>query len=247
VAGTDATLVMTGSGTVGGIATWRVSESATPVDISDLSGGVGAVPLTAKANDDSKFIIRNNATFTHESLGDIEGVVENVNVSSPQVSFTIAPTLSLLNVERVSPPTGSQPLSEIFATYVALVTDAITVDYQATTDPTRLYGGWSSNVWTAIKELCAANRVEAVPSGTTLVVRDLGSTEFTIDDSQTVDISLSTDATGRAIDIVYQNYTLVSSTSLVYNYSQNPSVETNATGWAATKGTYGTITSGRVT
>lgn len=247
MAGSDVTLAMTGSGSVGNVSTWRVSESATPVDISNLAGGVGGIPITAKSNDDSKFIVHNDATFSHEALGDIIGIVEGVTVSGIATSFNVTPLLGLLNVERTSPPTGSQPLSEIFETYVALVTNLITVDYQATSDPTRLYGGWQGNVWTHLKELCAANRVEAVPSGSTLIVRNWGASEFVIDDNQGVDISLSTEAAGRSIDIVYQNYTLVSSTSLVYNYSQNPSLETNATDWAATKGTYGTITSGRVT
>lgn len=239
-------LTTTGSGSVGDIQTgWSVTENSTSVNPTDSGGGTGSVSLSAKANKTSRFVIDNNAQFTHE-LGTISGTVGNISVTSIGVGMSIAPIVSLLSVDRTMPPTGNQPLSEIIAGYVGAVTEQLTVNYQATNNPSRVYIGWTGDVWYHINQLCAINKVEIVISGSSLIVRDLGVTALDLTDSKNVTTALSTQGTGLNVNVVNHNAKLVPSLGgNRYNFSVNPSVETNATNWDAIA-PLATITKGRV-
>lgn len=243
-------LAMTGSGSVGDILQgWTVTEGATPTNATDIGGGTGSVSMSARSKDSSVFVVDNDATITHKKLGAIQGIVGNITDGGSVSGMTIAPTISLLSAERNMPPTGNQPLSTTISSYVAAVTDQLNVSYQATSDPNRVYGGWSGDVWSKLSELCAINKIEIAVSGNTLIVRDIGSTTLSINDSNSVSRTFSTQATGRSIDITCQNTTLVSTLGTAkYNYSQNPSVETNITGWTASNiSGFGSFTAARST
>jgi len=244
--GVNAKLSMTGSGSIGDISDWSVNESASPINITDNSAGTGKINIEAKRKSDTKFIINNNATLVTD-FGSISGVVSSVDFEyNTHASISIDSPLSVLNVERNSPPTGLVTLEETIKLYIALVTGDFTVTYSATNNPSGVYGAWTGNVWEKIKQLCAANGVEIYLVGAVVTVRDVGSVILSLPDNIKVSREISTDASGKVINIIYQNYELVTP-GINYNYSQNPSVETNATNWSATKGTYGTITSGRAT
>ena len=241
---------MTGSGTLGAVQTgWSISESASSVNITEQTGGTGSASFSAVKTPTSKFVIDNLITLDVDELGSLGGIIGDTSIMGDSVSVTVAPTLSLLNAERSAPPTGEQALSAIFASYVALVTDQITVDYQATSDPLRIYPGWSGSVWNFLQQLCAFNRVEMAASGDLLVVRDVGSIEYALGAKVTPTFSASVASTGRSIDVVVQNTALVASLpGPKYNYSENPSVETNATGWSTTNTSgYGASSSARNT
>lgn len=230
------TIAMTGSGSIGDIGVgWSVTEEATPVSPTDSSGGTGALDVGAHQNSDSRFVIDNNLTMTHPTLGDFSGLITDVGLDGSAVSFSAATYLSLLTVERTMATTGSQLLSQIIAGYVSAVTSQITVSYLATSDPLRTYPGWSGNVWLYLKALAVANRVELAISDNVLIVRDIGSTVYTITDSTPPRIRQNNNATGRSFDMVVVNPTLIPTlgTSL-YNYSQNPSLVTLVTGWSST-------------
>jgi len=241
---------MTGSGTLGAVQTgWSISESATSVDITEQTGGTGSASFSAVKTPTSKFVIDNLVTLGAEALGTLNGIIGDTSITGDSVSVTVAPVLSLLNAERTAPPTGEQNLSDIFESYVALVTDQITVDYQATSDPLRIYPGWAGSVWNFLQQLCAFNRVEMAASGSSLVVRDVGSVEYALGAKVTPTFAASVASTGRSIDVVVQNTALVASLpGSKYNYSENPSVETNSTGWSTTNTSgFGTSSSARNT
>lgn len=230
---TELKITTTGSGTFGDVVPgWSVTEAATTVNPNISSDGTGLIVASTKAHDDSDFLVDNNAVATHDDLGTIEGLLGDVTVGNT-VGLNIQPLLSLLNVERNMPPTGEQPLSEIFAAYVAAVTPQLSVSYQASSDPLRIYPGWSGSVWFHLNQLCAINKVEIASTGSTIVVRDIGSVTKTVDEKQGISRTFSTAATGRNVEVVCQNTVLIGSLpGSKYNYSANPSLETNTTGWS---------------
>jgi hypothetical protein len=237
---------MTGSGEIGDIATgWSIEEDATPVNPTDSSAGTGVISLNAKSTPTSKFIIDNQITVTHDDLGDIDGVITNSSVQGVGVSFSVSTLLSLLVVTKVAPPIGPLNLSTIIQSYVALCSDQITVVYEASNDPIRIYGGWSGEVWYYLKQLAAINQIQFSFSDSNLIVTDLGSTIYELDDSTAVTFSTDRASTGRSINIVNQNTELATPT-VITNYITNPSLETNATGWFFTTITYGAATVGRI-
>lgn len=228
------TIDMTGSGEVGDIKPgWSIQEDATPVNPVDASAGTGVVSMFAKSTPTSKFIIDNQITVTHDKLGEFDGVITNATVEGASVEFNVSPLMSLLVATKTAPPIGPLPLSQIIQSYVALCTDQVTVDYQALDDPVQLYGGWQGEVWYYLKQLAACNKVEFSFSEAILTVRDVGSSTYVLDDATPVRFVTDRASTGRSINIVCQNVQLATP-SIITNYSQNPSLETNATGWSIT-------------
>lgn len=239
------TIDMTGSGEVGDIKPgWSIQEDATPVNPVDATAGTGVVSMSAKSTPTSKFIIDNQITVTHDVLGDFDGVITDATVEGASVQFNVSPLLSLLVTPKTALPVGPLPLSQIIQGYVALCTDQVTVDYQALSDPVRIYGGWAGEVWYYLKQLAACNQVQFSFSGSILTVSDIGSTTYLLNDSTPVRFVTSRASTGRSIDMVCQN-TVLASPLIITNYSQNPSLETNATNWSSSVGG-GTATVGRI-
>lgn len=247
----SATVLINGNGNVNDPGSaWTVEEDATPIAVDDTFGGVGQITLTGgqfngdPTRQDTRFIASKSATFTHDSvdeangqtaLGSIQGTVTGLQTKGQGASFGIVPLLGLLSGVTVNAlPTGQQNLSAIFAVYVALATPQITVNFTASSDPLRVYGAWSGDLWTMLKQLASVNRVELALIGAQLTVRDLGSTILALDDEQACALNIPALPTCQQFQMTIQNTTAVSSgSSTVINYSQNPSLETNTTGWSA--------------
>lgn len=97
-------LEMTGSGSVGEIGTgWTVNESSTPAISGNRASSVGGVALTAKKNEDTAFIINNESTFTHDTLGSVGGVIKGVNLSGISASFSQTSDLAIFDGEEELP------------------------------------------------------------------------------------------------------------------------------------------------
>jgi hypothetical protein len=258
--------IVSGKGQVGEVISWRATEGVSPTDIGSSVGTFGTSSLTAKTGDETRFITDNTMRVTHSELGgSITGIVGDVSIDSTLVqyqttsgtgvrnemsgvvSFGVAPPASLLSVDRTLTPVNGQALSTIFQDYVNSVTETLSVTYTATLDPTRTYRGWEGNVWQMLLALCAANNVEMVVSGATLTIRDIGGSIFQIEDNESVKLDLTNNVQGRSIKIRYYNYGSVSSGQTSTNFSQNPSLETNAVGWSTTVPGFGSVTAGRVT
>jgi len=239
-------IAMTGSGTVGDIASWSINEFTTPTGAGNSSGGIDNARISTGARSSSKFIIDNEVTFSHEDLGEFYGTIDQVEPYGIDAGFDLVSFLRLVNVNVTAQATGSMLLSQVFSSYVSLATSSVPVAYEAASDPTVVYGGWTGNLWDALRVLAAVNRLEIAVVETQMVVRDIGTTEFSIEDSEVVELRETTDATGLNIEIVNQNTELVTVIgSTKYNYSENPSLEANATDWAgAVVGV--TATQGRV-
>jgi hypothetical protein len=97
---------MTGSGTIGDIVPgWNVSEYATPSSVNNYAGGVGAVNFSAKANNDSLFVLNNKITSTNDAASDsISGYVNSVSQTGMGVSISHGNKFSAYDAERNIPP-----------------------------------------------------------------------------------------------------------------------------------------------
>jgi len=238
-------VITDGTGEIGDVVSgWSVNSATTPANPNVIPETTGSVSFTATIKPDTVFIVDDEVSFVHEFLGTVQGFVGDITITDNSVSGFINKKLALLDVERNMPPTSELPLSEIIQAYVEEVTDQVTVSYIATTDPYAAFPGWSGSVWQRINELCALYSLEVSVSSGTLIIRDMGTQQFTIPDQSNVSRTINTRSAGLFIDVVYQQSELVSSDSTYkWNYSQNPSVETNSTNWATTNGAYGTINS----
>lgn len=101
-------------------------------------------------------------------------------------------------------------LSDAFTYLIGLATDQLTLDYQATDDPVVTLVPFSGNVWDHIKQLCAAYGVEAALVGTTVQVRDLGTSALDITNlvAGSASLTLTSRDTGKAVE--FRNYNAVS-------------------------------------
>lgn len=106
------TKVTVGKGSFGQINTWSVQEEATPHVPGDLSGGLGAVSVTAARTPESIFLSQKQITSIDRNenrtvrLGTISGVITTAREQGAKVSFSHTTPLSALNVDRQAPPVG---------------------------------------------------------------------------------------------------------------------------------------------
>lgn len=245
---------------LGDIVSWSITEPTTPHNPHTHNGSTGTASVTAKATTDTFWTISEDATITVDGLeGSFEGTIDSTRIQpfnehgdpSGATTFSVASVLNLLNAERTLPPVLNTPLSDVVTQYVAAVTPNLTVNWLATTNPTRTYGAWSGNVWTILKTLCAANKLEIALNGGMMIVRDLGAQTVRFDDPthpgfDVENVSLSvTPGTGQFIEITYQDSTPINNEAS-YNYVSNPSVEVDATGFGVRTLSNGAIQGSRV-
>lgn len=242
------------------IVAWSITEPSSPHNVHRSTGSTGTASVTTKATSDSFWTISEDATITVDGLqGSFEGTIDSTRIQpfnehgdpSGATTFSVASVLNLLNAERTLPPVLNTPLSDVVTQYVAAVTPDLTVNWLATTNPTRTYGAWSGNVWTILKTLCAANKLEIALNGGVMIVRDLGAQTVRFDDPthpgfDVENVSLSvTPGSGQFIEITYQDSTPINNEAS-YNYVSNPSVEVDATGFGVRTLSFGAIEGSRV-
>lgn len=155
---------------------WRINETASPIDPASDGDGVGTISVTAVRNDNTPEVLLRPATLSHDTLGAITGTIDGADEGRVAVGLSIVPLGALLNAERTLPPVIGATLRSVFEQYVASVTNRITVNWLASSNPTRTYPGWTGNVLYMLNRLANANKVEIAHSGSLLTVRDFGST-----------------------------------------------------------------------
>jgi len=194
---------------------WSVDEQITPNSIAGSNASTGSVSFAAQATPLSSFVVDNEASFAHEGVGSLTGVVDGATIDSLRVSATQGTMLTKLNADLpdnapIMGATGS--LSTMFSAPILALLPTATVLYQSATNPTVTYPVWVGNVWDHLNQLCSATGREIAAVGNTIVIRDVGAIvrEFPhFDATSKPKISVGTQASGRAIEIVYQNATQV--------------------------------------
>lgn len=252
---------------------WELTNTVSPSAAGLSSEGYGQLSATAQPGVDDEFVIDRDVTVTFSkdepdvdtneplSFGSVEGWVSGYSTYglvqddlTPETrgpaSITITPNLAILNVDRDAPAVVNVSLSEVFQTYVGLVTSSLPVAYEATENPVVSVPGWTGNVWEYISNLAAIKGVELSYTGNGLVVRDIQvealEQEFMGDPSY----QFNAGSSGRYVEVAYQDQTVITSIEAnLTNFSQNPKLGVNSTGWSgsASGGSSGSVTVGRIT
>lgn len=230
---------------------WRITETTSPIDPASDGDGVGIISLSALRTNQSSEILLRSGELAHDRLGTISGTIDNADEGRNVVSFDLVPLGALLNAERTVPPVIGQTLQSIVEGYVASITDRITVQWDASENPTRTYPGWTANVLYMLNRLAAVNRVELVHSNGLLIVRDLGSTVLDLSDVEGLIVRRSTRQAARKTRVTRTAAVGISAVPQVRktNYTSDPGAEP---GWYSLPGQWfagagvggGSITSG---
>lgn len=121
-------------------------------------------------------------------------------------------------------------LSDAIRSYIDLIDNTITIQYDATTNPNVIFPGWSGNVWKFLSDLCAAYAIEIVRDGLGILVRDIGAREIEIEDvvSGSASMNMTATATGRSVNIV--NYNVSAGSGIVYDAAADANGRTLSVG-----------------
>lgn len=99
-----ASLTLTGSGSVGILGEWSVSQQCTPIAPGDTTGSVGAGKFPAAATSTSVFAIDNDAVLTDPTAGTFRGNVIASPVQGKSVHLDVAGKLNFLVADRTVDP-----------------------------------------------------------------------------------------------------------------------------------------------
>lgn len=240
--------IVEGTGDLGDVvAGWSVNEATTPANPSVAPANLGSISFSAKSRGDSAFLVADRVRLTHEELGEQSGLVGDITVSDYSVDGTVLGYASLLDVDRVVPPLSSGTLSNALTQYISYVTDDIELDYQGDDDPIVVFPGWEGNVWQHLNQLCALYNLRINMQENVMVVSDTVTEFFDITDHSNETRNISNQSSGMFIDVAYnQPVDVLATTDTIWNYSQNPSLESDTIDWDAAAG-LGAIESGRTT
>lgn len=161
---------------VDGVPEWNasdltVTEDSTPLDPSDMFGGVGAISFTVPAGAASKELLNEPVEITDSVHGSASGVVKALNGDRHSVRVDALTRDSALVADRTAlPHVGT--LESLLLYYFGLcdITTGIVID--PTIGATEVVApGWYGNVRDQLKKLGAAYQFETVPVGDDIVVR----------------------------------------------------------------------------
>lgn len=237
--------------TLGDISGWSVGETTNPPTIGLPNPGTGGVSGSAAYGSESELAIEKDATFTATPFpgAEIVGTIESATVigsagMDASVDWSMGSYFGGLSVDRVAPPILNQTLGSILQTYIGLVySNPIPVQSSRVPLPgfdSDIYSfpGWSGNVWAHICDLLARVGAEIVywsdTSGQPAIeVRPLSSMTLDLDDKTPPVIRYESGSPGHQVDVVYQNQRVITSVLPdLDNLSENPSLESNSTGWS---------------
>lgn len=207
---------------IAGVPEWNakeysVTEDSTPVDAADTSGGYGQFTFGIPERIDAKRLRGKIVDLEDAGQGTTQGIIRGLNGTAAGPSVTADSRLGALAVERtVGPFTGA--IGDYFTHVLSLcgITTGIVVD-----DSIALYSvtfpGWTGDVWTHLKEMCAARRVEISLVSDNIVLRGLRDRVAENHRDSQVDWALDESQMARSVEI--------------YNYST--SWNTNYPAWPA--------------
>lgn len=152
---------------------YSVTEDATPIDPSDLGGGVGQFTLDLPETTDVKLARNKAITLSDGAQGTTVGTARGLGGNGVVATLTVDSRMARLNVTRTAQP-YSGTLSGAFTYYLGLVgvTTGIVVDTTIATRPVT-FPGWQAVVWDQVKKLMAAVGVETSLVADNIVLRPL--------------------------------------------------------------------------
>lgn len=226
-----------GSGKIepGSILEFSYSESATPLEPSDTSGGASQVTFSAlelpelKRNGrfvNSRLLINNDVIIEDSLNGTIPATVTKVTSQAGVVSVTADSYLSKMNNTVSAPPVHGTMLDAV-NTYcgLAFIEPSFVGTLENDMDQVNVnIPAWTGNLWEKLKAFCASKTVnnkpiEVIYTGDGVTFKYALSSEIKIDDKSS-DYSISIDSfdAARNIEIV-RTFTEYGQNKVIYEMS----------------------------
>jgi len=215
------------------IKTYSVQEDATPTDPNSSAGGVGQITFGVNENTETLHLLQEIITLSDGNNGKTQGVIRNLSNSNGDVSITADSILSLFNSDHtVLPFIGT--LTGAFQAYcnVVGITNQLSVD-AAISGRSVVYPGWTGNVWTRIKQICAKESIELSLVFNKVVVRPLRKYVANTERDTSRAYSASSQGTAKTVEVTYYNnksvtqgeiYPLVGDEPTIYQVDANETV-----------------------
>lgn len=161
-------------GVTADISDYGVTEESTPLEISDSSGGTGAISFKA-VDEGSRFgalsLVGSTITLIDSENGRISGKVTELSGEDGNISVNADSRLTRLVVEVAAAPVYTD-FEDAILYYLSLggIVDDIQIDDSLKSIPV-IAPGWQGDLWTKIKELCAFVKAEPTQIRNTIMIR----------------------------------------------------------------------------
>jgi len=189
---------------------YSVTEDATPIDPSDMSGGIGQMTIGLPHEGGSARGLRNKVIELKDgSKGSTWGYISSTSGEyNEDVTITADSRLIALNAARTAAPFAGK-LSAAFRYYLGLVsvTTDVLID-SAVVDADVVIPGWTDNVWDMMKRFAAAYQLEVTLVSNMVVLRPV---------RQRTAVSYRDSASSWSMD----NSRLAQSVEIMYYQSEN--------------------------
>lgn len=190
---------------------YTASESASPINLNDLQGGVGRLDFTVveDASRDGTILLPGQPfMITDPYAGAIRGVVDEVSViDEAGASVTGSPHLLPLVAERAA-PAYSGSLGGALNMYIDLAADPgdipIQIDPEIAAKQVAL-AGWTGEVWEQIKKLAAIQQFEIAAVADATVVRKLRTRWLEVGKYTSLRTSTGGGEAAREVEVHYYN------------------------------------------
>lgn len=150
---------------------FSVTEDATPIDPSDMTGGVSQFTFGAQDSAESFDLYDKTVSLVDDAQGTTTGIVRGLNGNNGALTVTADSRMGMLTVERTAQPFVGT-LENAIHYYLGLVgiTSGIVIDGTIKDTPV-VFPGWQGNVWDYMRQVCAALQVETSLVSDNVVVR----------------------------------------------------------------------------
>lgn len=212
------------------IVSYSMSESASPVGLSDSSGEIPALSIVGESNKietygtthpSSRLLIDNQLTLVDDLRGSFTGRVGNLSVDSNSVSANVFSKFEKLNAtKRISPARGT--LAQVFQAYF---TEAgiTSYDISASLNEYIVVPAWTDNIWNGLKKLCIASNTEIYFMSGTVYVKRRATKQINVTDITSENFEISLGEQSKTIKLTNIKTSWVEGAiAFAYGYNDSP-------------------------
>ncbi|QIK61794.1 hypothetical protein G7068_16135 [Leucobacter viscericola] len=155
------------------ITSHSVSENATPVNVTEMSGGVSQMTLQLKGGKRARHMRRKEVELVDSGQGKTVGRVSSI--SDQELAATVTADsrmIAFVSERKLDPYVGNLSGYFTYLCSVVGITSGIVIDSSLSAIPV-VATGWNGSVWDRIKQLCSAHRVEASLVSNNVVFRPI--------------------------------------------------------------------------
>lgn len=184
---------------------YSVVEDGTPVDPSDMTGGVGQFSIDLDREISSKSYNKKFVDIEDSAHGTSQGYVSAISGSSYGMTLTVDSRLVATIVTRTAQPYNGS-LDGAIRYYLGLVglTDRIVVSLNIANIQVNA-NGWTDNVWDQLKRLCSAKGVEIALISDNIVVRGVRERIGVVYRNDEASWSVDSANVAQSVEIMYYN------------------------------------------